>query len=41
MADESFAPPKAGSYDRIVSIEMFEHMKARVCIERGARVASY
>ena len=29
MADEAFAPPKAGSYDRIVSIEMFEHMKAR------------
>jgi cyclopropane-fatty-acyl-phospholipid synthase len=22
-----FQPPKPGSYDRIVSIEMFEHMK--------------
>ena len=30
MADEAFSPPKAGSYDRIVSIEMFEHMKARI-----------
>jgi protein-L-isoaspartate O-methyltransferase len=29
MADETFAPPKAGSFDRIVSVEMFEHMKAR------------
>jgi len=27
MADASFAPPRAGEYDRIVSIEMFEHMK--------------
>ena len=24
---EEFSPPQAGSYDRIVSVEMFEHMK--------------
>jgi len=27
MADEGFEPPNAGAYDRIVSVEMFEHMK--------------
>lgn len=27
MADESFAPPHSGQYDRVVSVEMFEHMK--------------
>ena len=27
MADEAFSPEQAGSYDRIVSVEMFEHMK--------------
>ena len=27
MADEGFAPPQAGTYERIVSVEMFEHMK--------------
>lgn len=40
LADDAFSPPGAGAFDRIVSVEMFEHMKNYSALsahdERGA-----